>query len=221
MKDHNYCHILVGMLENDTAYAKMFEHLLQQSPDMAVLKNWPAIDEALLELPHQAPDILVMDIQWPGGKGIEYLRKMKAVCPGVQFLVYTRCAEEEKVFEALRAGASGYLLKGERPEMLVNAIRDLHTGGAPMSSPISRKVVASFSRKPTGSGCLEVLTPREVEVMALLAEGKMYKEVSMRLGIEMETTKKHIRNIYGKLQVQNRTEAINKWQWQGSGYCAA
>lgn len=212
MRDHKYCQILVGLVENNTGYAKMLAHTLQQSPDIAILSIWHDVAAALKEIPQQLPDIMVMDIQWPGNNGIAYMRKMKAACPGVQFLVYTRYADDENIFEAFKAGASGYLLKGERPETLVNAIREMQAGGSPMSLPISRKVVDAFSRKPAANGCLELLTRREMEVLALLAEGKIYKEVSIMLGIEMETTKKHIRNIYGKLQVQNRTEAINKWQ---------
>jgi NarL family two-component system response regulator LiaR len=212
MRDHNYCQILVGMVENNKGYAKRLEHTLQQSPDIAVLRIWHDVETALKEIPQQLPDIMVMDIQWPDDNGIAYIRKMKAACPGVQFLVYTRCADDENVFEAFKAGASGYLLKGERQEILVKAIREMQAGGSPMSLPISRKVIGAFSQKPVANRGVEVLTKREMEVLALLSEGKMYKEVSIMLGIEMETTKKHIRNIYGKLQVQNRTEAVNKWQ---------
>jgi DNA-binding NarL/FixJ family response regulator len=203
------------MLDNNNAYAKLMEETLQQSPDLVMLKVWNELDTAMQEMPEQGADVLIMDIQWPGVNALEYMRKMKTACSNMHFLVHTRCDEDDKIFEALRAGASGYLLKGESQEALIRAVRDIHAGGAPMSHSISRKVVSSFSCKPVYDGCLEQLTRRETEVLALLAEGKMYKEVSMTLGIEMETTKKHIRNIYGKLQVQNRTEAVNKWRLPG------
>lgn len=208
----NYYQILVGIVEMDTGYANMLEHTLRQSPDISVLKIWHDVETAMKEIPQQLPDIMVMDIQLPGVNAIEYMREIKAGYPGVQFLVFTGCADDEHLFEALKAGASGYLLKEEGNEMLVNAIREIQAGGSPMSLQISRKVVRFFSRGPVANDCLKSLTRREIEVLALLAEGKMYKEVAIKLGIEMETTKKHIRNIYGKLQVQNRTEAINKWQ---------
>jgi DNA-binding NarL/FixJ family response regulator len=215
MNDRNHHHIMVGMVDYNCAYAKLMEETLQQCPDLVMLKVWNELDTAMREIPEQGADILIMDIQWPGNSGIEYMKKMKMICSGLHFLVHTRCDEDDKIFAALRAGASGYLLKGESQETLIRAIRDIHAGGAPMSHSVSRKVVNSFSRKQLAGSCLEQLTRRETEVLALLAEGKMYKEVSITLGIEMETTKKHIRNIYGKLQVQNRTEAVNKWRLPG------
>jgi DNA-binding NarL/FixJ family response regulator len=155
---------------------------------------------------------MLMDIQLPGMNGIECIRKMRMISSGLQFLMLTQSVEDENVFDALKAGACGYLLKGDGHEMVIRSIRELRAGGSPMSGHIARKLVNFFNRLPAPESDSEPLTRREKEVLALLAEGRLYKEVSAELGIAMETAKKHVRNIYSKLQVQNRTEALNKWR---------
>lgn len=206
--------ILVGIVDDNYHYGKTLEHMLQMSPDLSIVGVWQDGETAMTEIARQLPDIVLMDIQLPGMSGIDCIRKMSPIAPGVQFLMLTQCEDDENVFEALKAGASGYLLKGEEYDMLIRSIRELWAGGSPISRQIARKLVRYFNR-PTvvsNSGAGGSLTRREDEILTLLAEGKMYKEVSARLGIAMETTKKHIRNIYCKLHVQNRTEAVNKWR---------
>jgi DNA-binding NarL/FixJ family response regulator len=204
--------MLVGIVEDNYRYAKMLEQTLQLSPDLSIVGVWQDAETALMEVPQQLPDILLIDIQLPGMNGIECIRKMKMISPGIQFLVLTQCADDENIFEALRAGAAGYLLKGEANETLVKSLRELWAGGSPMSRQVARRVVRFFNQPPVTNDYGDSLTRREQEVLSLLAEGRMYKEVSVKLSIAMETTKKHIRNIYGKLQVQNRMEAVNKWR---------
>ncbi len=205
--------ILVGILEDHTAYAKALERMLELSPNLSVTNVWHDAESAIEEIPRQTPDIVLMDINLPGMSGIDCIRKLSLLSPQVQVLVLTQCEDDENVFEALRAGAAGYLLKSEASDVLIRSIKDLWAGGSPVSQQIARKLVRYLHRLPApGNSGESSLTRREDEILSLLAEGKMYKEVSARLGIAMETTKKHIRNIYTKLHVQNKTEAINKWR---------
>jgi DNA-binding NarL/FixJ family response regulator len=148
-----------------------------------------------------------MDIALPGSTGIDCIRRLKDAGSSIQFVVFTIYENSEQVFEALAAGASGYLLKDTPPDRIVTALRDLHAGGSPMSASIARKVVASF-RRPTWAG---VLSSREEEVLGMLAKGLLYKEIADRLHISTGTVRQHIHRIYEKLHVQNRTEAINKY----------
>jgi NarL family two-component system response regulator LiaR len=205
--------ILVGILEDHYPYAKALERMLHLSPDLSITGVWHDGETALEEIRRQSPDIVLMDINLPGISGIDCIRRLSVVSPHVQVLVLTQCEDDENVFEALRAGAAGYLLKGEESEVLIRSIREVWAGESPISRQISRKLVRYFNRLPVpGSNGGSSLTRREDEILSLLAEGKIYKEVSVRLGIAMETTKKHVRNIYTKLHVQNKTEAINKWR---------
>lgn len=204
--------ILVGIVEGNQQYAKEIEQMLLSEPDLLVAGIWQDAETAISEIECRQPDVILTDIHLPGMNGIEYIRKASAFSNTIKFLVVTRSDDEENLFEALKAGASGYLLKSEGNHMLIRSIRELKEGGYPFSRQITQKLVRYFNRLPKAGDVEAGLTRREIEVLSLLAEGKMYKEVSVRLGIALETTKKHIRNIYGKLYVQNRTEAINKWR---------
>src|SRR4029077_11164861 len=156
------------------------------------------------------PEVVLMDIELPGHSGIACIRHVKALHPKIQFLMFTVFENAEKIFDALSAGASGYLLKSTPSEKLVEAIHEVHGGGSPMSMPIARLVVASFNKKYIESTLAEKLTLREKEVVELLAQGFMYKEIADRMKISMDTVRSYIRNIYEKLQVQSRTDAIRK-----------
>jgi DNA-binding NarL/FixJ family response regulator len=214
--------ILVGIIEDDSCYAKTLKNTIQLLSDLSITGVWPDAETALLDLHSQLPDILLMDTELPRGKGIDCIRRLKMMAPELKILVMSGAEEDEVVFDALKAGASGYLLKEDGMAMLIKSIRDLEAGGSPMSGRIARKLVDFFNNlEAVRDGCSETLTRREQEVLTLLADGKMYKEISVRLGIAMETTKKHMRNIYSKLQVQNRTEAINKWRLSLSQYMPA
>jgi len=151
-----------------------------------------------------------MDINLGGMSGIECVRQLKPRIPEILYMICTVYEEDEKIFEALEAGASGYILKKTAPGKLLEAIKELYEGGAPMSSQIARKVVAAFQSKSLSSP-LDVLSRREKEILELIAKGMLYKEISQQLNIAQETVRKHVYHIYEKLHVSNRIEAVNKY----------
>jgi len=183
--------------------------LIDLDPDFVVTDAFANAEEAILQLPNNPPDIVIMDINLPGMNGIECIRRIKDKCVGTQFMMFTVYENDEKVFEALKAGATGYLLKKTSPSAIVEALKDLHAGGSPMSSNIARKLVAAYQQQESSSPLL-VLSSRENEILALLAQGLLYKEIADKLNIVTGTVRQHIHKIYEKLHVQNRTEAINK-----------
>ena len=177
--------------------------------DFNLLGAFETADAAFIALPKLKPDVVIMDINLPGMSGVECVRQLKTTMPQMQFMMFTVFESSEQVFEALEAGASGYLLKRSSPAKIIEAVIELKDGGAPMSTEIARKVVASF-QKPTLSKETDVLTTREKEILDQLAKGLLYKEIGANLNISTGTVRQHIHNIYEKLHVQNRTEALNK-----------
>ena len=168
-------------------------------------------EQALRDLPGKKVDIVLMDISMPGMSGIECVRKLKPLMPGTHFMMCTVYNDDESIFNALKAGASGYILKRTTPEKIIEALKELFNGGSPMSSEIARRVVSTFnSGQKVSNQNIESLTAREKEILELLAKGFLYKEIADSLFISRETVKKHIHNIYRKLEVQTRTEALNK-----------
>lgn len=168
-------------------------------------------------MPDNLPDIVLMDINMGKMSGIEAVRQLKQKCPSIRFMMCTVYEDDEKIFEALAAGASGYILKKTKPAELVAAIKDLFEGGAPMTSQIANRVVASFRRKEDNRDkvLLESLSDREYEILELLVKGRLYKEIAATLQISPETVRKHVYNIYKKLHVNNRVEAYNKFYGNG------
>ncbi|MEO6611995.1 MAG: response regulator transcription factor [Chitinophagaceae bacterium] len=183
--------------------------LLTLDKRFEVLATFPDAEKATKELPACQPDIVIMDINLPGMNGIECIKKIKPQCPNSQFIMFTIYEDDEKVFEALAAGASGYLLKKTPLSKITESLLELHTGGSPMSTQIARKVIDRFRNKET-TGNIEILSARENEVLQELAKGLLYKEIAGKLSITTGTVRQHIHNIYEKLHVQNRTEAINR-----------
>ncbi|MCC7401123.1 MAG: response regulator transcription factor [Chitinophagaceae bacterium] len=180
------------------------------SSDFKVLDTFQTAEEALIEIPRLKPDIVIMDINLPGMSGIECIRLIKNKTPATQFMMFTVYENDEKVFEALKAGASGYLLKSTGLVQLIESLKELHNGGSPMSANIARKLVNVFQKNETNLPEIETLTFRENEMLQMLAKGLLYKEIADKMNISINTVKQHIHNIYEKLHVQNRTEAINK-----------
>lgn len=178
--------------------------------DFILLGAFKTGEQALANLPALNPDIVIMDINLPGINGIECVRQVKDKCPGTQFMMFTVYENDEKVIEALKAGASGYLLKNTGLLQMVESIKELHEGGSPMSANIARKLVNLFRDDGKASTHMDILSKRENEVLQLLSKGLLYKEIGDRLVISTGTVRQHIHNIYEKLHVQNRTEAINK-----------
>jgi DNA-binding NarL/FixJ family response regulator len=180
------------------------------NPEFIILDTFETAEQALGELPSLNPDIVIMDISLPGMSGIECIRRVRKKIPKVQFMMFTVYENDEKVFDALKAGATGYMLKSTGLMQLVEGLKELYNGGSPMSANIARKLVNLFK---TEHGDVEpdaALTNRENEVLQLLAKGLLYKEIADQLKISVGTVRQHIHKIYEKLHVQNRTEAINK-----------
>lgn len=200
--------VIVEDLEEVTEGLSEF---IRRDNDLQLLSAFRTAEAALLELPLLKPDIVIMDINLPGMTGIECIRQMKKTGPSMQFMMFTVYENNDQVFEALKAGASGYLLKKTPPLQIIEAVKDLYEGGSPMSAAIARKLVTIFQEQPTGANNeAAVLTPREKEVLELLAKGMLYKEIAEQLQISFHTVRQHIGKIYEKLHVQNKTEAINK-----------
>ena len=185
---------------------------IQQDSGLQLMGTYRTAEAALLEIPLLMPDIVIMDINLPGMTGIECVRKIKVVAPSIQFMMFTVYENNDQVFEALKAGASGYLLKKTHPLQIIESIKELYDGGSPMSAAIARKLVNVFVDQHTVKPSAEasVLSPREKEVLNLVAKGLLYKEIADELCISFHTVRQHIGKIYEKLHVQNKTEAINK-----------
>jgi DNA-binding NarL/FixJ family response regulator len=186
------------------------KNFISLSQDFKILDTFKTAEEALYDIPKLKPDIVIMDINLPGMNGIECIRQVKDKSPATQFMMFTVYENDEKVFEALKAGASGYLLKNTGLVQLIESLKELYNGGSPMSANIARKLVTVFRSKETNTEALAVLSNRENEILQLLSKGLLYKEIAEQLHISTSTVRQHIHHIYEKLHVQNRTEAINK-----------
>lgn len=180
------------------------------SNDFTVLDTYKTAEDALIGIPLMKPDIAIMDINLPGMSGIDCIKQIRGLVPETQFMMFTVYENDEKVFEALKAGASGYLLKSTGLVQLIESLKELYNGGSPMSANIARKLVNIFQKNDKPLPEVESLTLRENEMLRLLAKGLLYKEIADKMNISVNTVKQHIHNIYEKLHVQNRTEAINK-----------
>jgi len=202
--------ISVSLVEDDRSTRENLVSWIESSPRFDLAGVYGSAEEALRDVPKRLPDVLLMDINLPGESGVECTRQLKAVYPDLHVLILTTYDDSELIFNALRSGANGYLLKRSRPAELLHAIEDVFEGGAPMSARIARMVVTHFHQIPKPSRDVDSLTPREREVLEQLAKGRLYKEVAEQLGIGLGTVNKHVAAIYKKLHVQTRTEAVLK-----------
>jgi len=200
--------ISVSIVEDDAGVRNTLAKLIDSSSGFRCLSQHPSAESALRELPKANPEVVLMDINLPGLSGVECVRRLKPTLPRAQIIMLTVYQNTEHIFNALAAGATGYLLKQTPPAELLAAIRDVHGGGSPMSSHIARKIVQSFQKPAPANRGLESLTPRETEVLDYLAKGFLYKEIAEALKISYDTVHAHIRKIYEKLQVRSRTEAV-------------
>ena len=205
--------ISVSIVEDNMDIRKALEQIIAMTQGFELCCSCENGEDALLKLPIYEPKVVLMDIHLGGIDGIEVVRKLKVELPDMLFMMCTVYEEDEKIFEALSAGASGYIIKKTTPIRLLEAIKELYEGGAPMSSQIARKVVTAFQQKPTGiiNRSLDLLSKRELEILEMLANGLVYKEISEKLCISSETVRKHVYNVYNKLHVENRVEAVNKY----------
>jgi len=202
--------ITLAIVEDLDEVREGLKQFISLNPEFKVLDTYKTAEEALHSLPGIHPDIVIMDINLPGISGIECIRLVKKKIPNTQFMMFTVYENDEKVFEALKAGASGYLLKNTGLLQITESLKELYDGGSPMSSNIARKLVTIFRQEHTETEPMEALSKRENEVLQLLAKGLLYKEIADQLSISTGTVRQHIHKIYEKLHVQNRTEAINK-----------
>ncbi len=204
----------VAIVEDNNDIRLALEQIIESSEEYTLAGSCISGEEALIKLPILNPRVVLMDIGLGGMSGIEVVKELKTTHPEILFMMCTIYDEDEKIFEALSAGANGYILKKTSPAKLLEGIKELIEGGAPMSSQIARKVVAAFQNKPnaavTGSA-LDVLSKRENEILEMLSTGLLYKEISDKLYISSETVRKHVYHIYEKLHVSNRIEAVNKY----------
>jgi len=203
--------ISIAIVEDLDVIRNGLKDFISLSTDFLVVGSFKTGEEALQKLPEIKPDIVIMDINLPGMNGIECIRQVKDKSLSTQFMMFTVYENDDKVFEALKAGASGYLLKNTGLLQIAESVKELHEGGSPMSANIARKMVnlvRGDSDKKTPF--LDLLSNREKEILQLLAKGLLYKEIAEQLNITTGTVRIHIHKIYEKLHVQNRTEAINK-----------
>ncbi len=199
--------ISVSIAEDLPEIRTTLERIIKAEPEMLLLSSSSNAEDAAPAIVDAQPDVVIMDINMPGMSGIDCIKKIAGDCPKTQFMIFTIYENDEKIFDALAAGASGYLLKKTPAEKIIEAIKDLYNGGSPMSGMIARRVLSHFKQdKPTG---LEVLTNKENEILNLLAKGFLYKEIAAKLSITTGTVTQHIHKIYDKLHVSNKTEAIN------------
>lgn len=204
--------IRVAVVEDDAGIRQSLEWLLKSSPGVCWASSSASVAEALQLIPKSPPDVVLMDINLPDRSGIECAALVKELLPAVQIVMITVYDDAEKVFAALRAGASGYILKRATPERILQAIQEVHAGGVPMSSEIAHKVLGVFREPapPTPKETID-LSRREQEILELLAEGGSNKDISARLSIGIETVTWHLKHIYHKLHVRSRTQAALKY----------
>ncbi|MCK6638857.1 MAG: response regulator transcription factor [Bacteroidia bacterium] len=201
--------ISVAIVEDDKEISGFLQQIVSSQEDLELIGAFDSVESFAVKLPDMLPDVVLLDISLPGRSGLDFLPDAKKLSGSSQFLMCTVFDDEEKIFECLKRGATGYIVKSSSPELIVSAIRDIHAGGSPMSATIARKVVGAFSGVKESSE-LDSLTAREREILHLLDQGLRYKEIAEKIFLSVETVRTHIRNIYIKLQVQSRTEALNK-----------
>lgn len=201
----------VAIVEDNEGTRTSLASLLERAADFQVVGCYPDAESALGEAPARQPDVVLMDIKLPQMNGADCVARMKTALPKTQFIMLTVYADDESLFNSLLAGANGYLLKRTPPAKLLEAIRDVRAGGSPMTPEIARRVVQFFRSQAPNQNDLGKLTPREKQVLDQLAQGFRYKEVSGNLNLSMDTVRTHIRNIYEKLRVHSRTEALLKY----------
>jgi DNA-binding NarL/FixJ family response regulator len=198
----------VVLVEDDRGLREQLAQILNSALDIRCVGAFASAEEALEQIPARCPDVVLMDIKLPGMSGIECVARLKQLMPGLQIVMVTVYEDSERIFRALKAGASGYLLKSSPPQQLLEAVRDVHAGGAPMSSHIARQVVRHFHSAGVVSEQKSPLSPRERQVLELLSTGYIYKEIADQLDIGVETVRTHVKNICQKMHARNRLEAV-------------
>lgn len=203
--------ITFSIVDDDSVLREKIAVFVGATPGFRCISQYETAEEALAHLPQDKPEVVLMDINLEGTSGIDCVRDLKPLLPESQFLMLTVFEDTKKIFHAITAGASGYLLKRMPPEKLIEAIREVHEGGSPMSAPIARSVVQMLRNVPQPSESVESLTDRQRQVLDGLAAGKAYKQIADETGTSIHTVRTYIRRIYEKLHVHSRTEAVAKY----------
>lgn len=201
--------IKLSLVEDNHPFRASLTRLIRTTEGLTLVSEYTNAEEAV-ELVNDNPDIAIIDIELPGLSGIGLIKKIKPLNDSIQYLICSAHDDDDNIFAALAAGASGYILKDYAVSEMEKAIKELYHGGSPMQPGIARRVIASFQKKKKENGC--GLTDREKEILELTAKGLLYKEIAQQLSISHETVKQHLKNIYHKLHVQNKIEAINKYK---------
>ncbi|OAM91028.1 response regulator transcription factor [Termitidicoccus mucosus] len=203
----------VGIVEDDLVLRNTLARIIDDTPGFQCVGKCASAEEALKRLPPLKPAVIIMDLNLPVMTGIECTRRMSALLPSTPIIILTMYEDGELIFRALKAGASGYLIKRSKPDEVLTAIKEAHEGGAPMSSHIARRVVFSFREPPPSAdaaAATATLTEREHELLQYLSQGFANKEIADKLNISIPTVRTHLRHIYEKLHVRSRTEAVVK-----------
>ena len=201
--------ITICIIEDLIEIQMGLKSIIENDLRFKLLKCFENAEDAIDQLPLLNPDIVLTDINLPGKTGIDCIIEVKNEIPDTQFIMFTIYEDNDQVFDALKAGASGYILKNTTPEKIIHSLLELYDGGSPMSPKIARKVLSSFN-VTSNNNVSNLISKREQEVLELLSKGYLYKEIADKLYITLSTVKRHLNHIYQKLQVQNKTEAINK-----------
>jgi DNA-binding NarL/FixJ family response regulator len=201
----------VSIVEDSEELRSAFGRLVEEADGLRLVRGYASAEDALAGLVLDNPDVVLMDIQLPGMTGVECVRRLKILAPNIQVVMLTVFEHTDWIFDSLKAGASGYILKRAPRGEIVDAIRQVHDGGAPMSCSVARKVVQFFNQRTIRESDMKQLSEREHTVLTKLSEGLSYDEIATALSISINTVRKHIRGIYEKLQVNSRTEAVAKY----------
>jgi DNA-binding NarL/FixJ family response regulator len=205
----------IAIVEDNRTTREGLRTIIDLSQDYECICACETAEDALRILPKHEPEVVLMDIQLPNMSGIECVARLKKLLPGVQVIMVTVYEDPDRIYSALRAGASGYLLKRSAPEQVLAAIRDVQQGGAPMTGEIARKVIHHFQEQSSTAAEVEKLSAREREVLELVSHGFINKEIADRLSVSVEAVRWHLKHIYAKLHVHSRTEAALKFRSPG------
>jgi DNA-binding NarL/FixJ family response regulator len=203
--------IKVSIVDDDEGIRASLAALIRRASSLRLIGEYSDAETALKEIPRQPPDVVLMDINLPGMKGVECVRQLKTMLPAVQFLMLTVYEDSDSLFNSLKAGASGYLLKRTASARLLEAIHDVYSGGSPMTPQLARRVVQFFTQPARAAASVSNLTPGEREFLSQLANGYAYKEIADRMKISIDTVRSYVRTVYEKLHVHSRTEAVVKY----------
>jgi DNA-binding NarL/FixJ family response regulator len=203
--------IKVAVVDDDEGIRTSLAAMIRRATNLRLTGDYPDAETALKEIPRRPPDVVLMDINLPGVNGVECVRQLKTNLPSLQVLMLTVYEDSDSLFNSLKAGASGYLLKRTASARLLEAIRDVYDGGSPMTPQLARRVVQFFLKPGTEDSAVSKLTPGEKEFLDQLAQGYAYKEIADRMKISIDTVRSYVRTVYEKLHVHSRTEAVVKY----------